>query len=334
VQYSPDGRQWTEGPETSVLNALREGASPNLWDPLDIPERRIKIYGRAYTSNFRSCGMMWSSDLLRWGGGENFLDPDDPYGTPPVLTPAGRPVQEAYTLRGQVFLDACAGKGEDQIYSADVAIVEGLYLCQYWPCTPDHHMDVALAVSRDGLNFTRIKNGERILPVGPGGSWDAGYIFQIQPVREGDDLRVYYRGCTAHHGTDDFAYPGGMEIGLATIRVNGWTYYTLKPDGNRGTVTTIPIQSPAGARRGLTVNIEGVAGQAGTFAVEVLDAATGTPMEGYGVADCICPTSDGLAVPVAWKAGPSLPVGKDFRLRFHLRAKGVRLYCFGFQTAG
>jgi len=36
-------------------------------------------------------------------------------------------------------------------------------------------------------------------------------------------------------------------------------------------------------------------------------------------------------VPVTWKAGPALPVGEDIRLRFHLRAKGVRLYSFGFQ---
>ena len=74
-------------------------------------------------------------------------------------------------------------------------------------------------------------------------------------------------------------------------------------------------------------------GQAAAFAVEVLDAATRRPIEGFGVAECICPTSDGLAVPVTWKAGQALPVGKDIRLRFHLRAKGVRLYGFGFQTA-
>ena len=159
--------------------AFGREATPNLWDPLDIPERRIKIYGRVYTSNARSCGMMWSSDLLHWAGGENFLDPDDPYGTPPALTPADRPAKDAYTMRGQVFLDACAGKGEDQIYNSDVAIVEGLYLCNYWPCTPEHRMDVALAVSRDGFNFTRVKNGERILPVGPAGAWDSGLHFPI-----------------------------------------------------------------------------------------------------------------------------------------------------------
>ena len=334
VQYSPDGKKWTDGPETSILNGIREGGSPNLWDPLDLPERRIKIYGRVYTSNARSCGMMWSSDLLRWAGGENFLDPDDPYGAPPALTPANRPVKDAYTMRAQVFLDACAGKGEDQIYNCDVAIVEGLYFCNYWPCTPEHRMDIALAVSRDGLNFTRIKNGERLLPVGPAGAWDSGYIFQVLPRREGDLLRVYYRGTTTHHGTESYSDPSPESIGLATIRVNGWTYYTPKSDDHQGTVTTIPIQAPAGVRKRLTVNMEGAARQAGALAAEVLDAATGQPIPGFGAAECIGPVTDGLAVPVTWKAGQTLPVGRNIRLRFHLRARGLRLYSFGFQAIG
>jgi len=168
--------------------------------------------------------------------------------------------------------------------------------------------------------------------VGPAGAWDSGYIFQTLPRREGDVLRVYYRGTTIHHGTD-YSDPGPECIGLATIRASGWTYYTPKPGRAAGTVTTIPIQAAAGARRGLTVNVEGAAGQSGALAVEVLDAASGEPIRGFGVAECTCPASDGLAVPVTWKAGRALPVGKDIRLRFHLGASGVRLYSFGFERA-
>jgi len=65
--------------------------------------------------------------------------------------------------------------------------------------------------------------------------------------------------------------------------------------------------------------------------VEVLDAATGKPIRGFGAADCIAPTHDGTAEPMTWKSGPALPIGQDIRLRFHLRARGVRLYSFGFQ---
>ena len=145
--------------------------------------------------------------------------------------------------------------------------------------------------------------------------------------RDGDTIRLYYVG-TGHLGREP---PG--RLGLATIRVNGWTFYTPRSADYRGTVTTIPIQAPAGVRRGLTLNVEGAGASAGAVTVEVLDAATRQPITEFGVADCISPSSDGLAVPVAWKSGKVLPSGRDIRLRFHLRGRGVRLYSFGFRTA-
>ena len=114
--------------------------------------------------------------------------------------------------------------------------------------------------------------------------------------------------------------------------MNGWTYYTPQAGRDRATVTTIPIESPAGANKGLAVNIEGVAGRTGAFAVEVLDAATGEPLEGFGPGDCRAPAEDGLAVPVTWSGGDTLPPGRHIRLRFHLAAAGTRLYSFGFRT--
>ena len=66
-------------------------------------------------------------------------------------------------------------------------------------------------------------------------------------------------------------------------------------------------------------------------AVEVLDAATDTPLAGFGLDDCQMPTKDGLAVPVVWNGNAALPAGRDIRLRFHLGAPGVRLYSFGFR---
>ena len=69
------------------------------------------------------------------------------------------------------------------------------------------------------------------------------------------------------------------------------------------------------------------------FAVEVLDAATGTALEGFGLDDCRMPTEDGLHVPVAWNGSAALPAGRDIRLRFHLGALGVRLYSFGFRSS-
>lgn len=224
-----------------------------------------------------------------------------------------------------MFLDACAGKGEDQIYSPSVRIVEGLYLCLYAPCSAEHRYEGALAVSRDGLNFTRVKNGSRTLPVGPAGAWDSGIARFDWPVSDGQIARLYYGGSAYHHGTEPYTPP--THIGLATMRPHGWTYYSPAGDGP-AELLTIPIDAPASVRKRLTVNLWGK-----RLRVEVLDAATGRPIAGFARTDCRPADGDGLAVTVAWESGTSLPAGKPIRLRFLLE-KGVRLYSFGFVDAG
>lgn len=331
VEYSPDGRQWTDGAHITATEAMRENARPGFFNPTD-PERPIRIYSRVYTETGRSWGVIWSRDLVNWSGLEHLLDPDDPYGTEPAQSAIGT-TGKNYTMRGQVYLDSVAGKGEDEIYATSVRFAEGLYFCFYWPGTTGRPLtDVGLAVSRDGFNFTRVKNGERVLPLGPPGAWDAGYIFQMYPMLDGDIVRVFYRGTAGRReGSDGFRH-NLTEIGVATIRVNGWTYYTPRSGQDRATVTTIPIQSPAQHGKALEVNLEGVAGKAGAFGVEVLDAATREPLEGFGLADCIAPSEGGPAVPIAWRGGDRLPSGRDIRLRFYLRDPAVRLYSFGFRS--
>lgn len=332
VEYSPDGEEWTERVQTTAAEAMREGGKPSFYDPAD-PERPIRTYSRVYTETGRSWGVTWTKDLMNWSGLEHLLDPDDPYGTQPAQSGIGS-TGKSYTMRGQVYMDSVAGRGEDEIYASSVRFAEGLYFCFYWPGATGRPLtDVGLAVSRDGFNFTRVKNGERVLPVGPPGAWDSGYIFQMYPMLDGDTVRVYYRGTAGRReGTDGFGH-NLTEIGLATIRVNGWTYYTPRAGRDRATVTTIPIESPAAGSRGLAVNIEGAAAVPGGFAVEVLDAATGEPLEGFALDDCLAQAEDGLAVPVTWRGGEALPRGRAIRLRFHLRAPGVRLYSFGFRDA-
>ncbi len=327
VEYSSNGNDWKQGSEVSAVTAMREQAKPSVWIAND-PERPLRIYGRVYTETGRSWGVIWSKDLLHWGGLEHLLNPDDPYEESAALVK--RDFID-YAMRGQPYIDSGPGKNEDEIYGSEVRYAHGLYFCYYWPGVPGRPLaDVGLAVSRDGFNFTRVKNGERILPVGPPGSWDSGYIFQMSPMVDGDNLRFYYRGTTATREGSDVFNHNVTEVGLAIIRANGWSYYTPSHGVKSGSITTIPIQSPGNARRGLTVNVEGVEGHADAFAVEVLDAKTGESLPGFSLKDCLPVSNDGLAVQVKWRGGETLPSGRDIRLRFHLNTPGVRLYTFGF----
>jgi hypothetical protein len=330
LEYSPDGKKWTKDRALTATEAMRERARPNLVNPND-PERPIRIYSRVYTETGRSWGVIWSRDLLRWSGLEHLLDPDDPYGKEPAMDRIGDTGKE-YTMRGQIFLDAVAGKGEDEIYAASVCYAEGLYFCFYWPGLQGRPLtDVGLAVSRDGFHFSRVKNGERVLPLGPSGAWDSGYILQMYPLLEGDTVRVFYRGTAGRReGTDGYDHYL-TEIGVATIRADGFTFYRPREGAKLGTMTTIPIQSPKGVARKLAVNVEGTASTGAAFAVEILDASTGKPLPGFSKADCLPVREDGLAVPIAWKGGAELPSGRDIRLRFYLSGREMRFYGFEFR---
>ncbi len=329
VEYSSDGDTWTDKTPTTAAESIRERGQPNLFLPQD-PERPIRTYNRVYTETGRAWGVIWSSDLLHWGGMEHLLDVDDPYGAKAAEVAIGNSGKH-YNMRGQVYLDSVAGKGEEEIYGSTVHVAEGLYFCFYWPGRHGRPLtDVGIAVSRDGFNFTRVKNGERTLSLGPPGAWDSGQIFHMSPMLDGDQVRVFYRGSAARRAGTDIYNHFLTEIGVATIRVNGWTYYTPRRETGQATVTTIPIQSPAGTSRSLTVNVAGVTGKPSRFGVEVLDAATGETLEGFAPADCQMPSEDGVAVPVAWNGKAALPADRDIRLRFHMNSPGVRFYSFGF----
>ena len=156
VQYSPDGEQWTEGPEVSVMNALRENSMPNLWDTLDIPERRLKTYGRAYTVNARSCGVMWTSgDLLHWAGLEHFLDVDDPYGTPPAVAPGSD--------RWVFPHNRWYRPGSVPVYPADTPGGSG-----HWPGSAPSHSSPLLPPSGRHIERAPGSCGPRTAPGSPG----------------------------------------------------------------------------------------------------------------------------------------------------------------------
>lgn len=309
---------------------MRERARPGFYDAED-PERPIRTYSRVYTETGRSWGVIWTRDLTHWSGLEHLLDPEAPYDKEPAIDHIGTTGKD-YTMRGQIFLDAVAGKSEDEIYAASVRRAEGLYFCFYWPGQQGRPLsDVGIAVSRDGFNFSRVKNGERILPLGPPGAWDSGYIFQMNPTFDGETLRVYYIGTAGRREGSDSYDHNLTEIGVATIRANGFTYYHPSATAQPGSVTTIPIHSPVDASRKLVVNIEGLAAPAAAFTVEVLAADTGSPVNGFAATDCLPVGGDGLAMPVVWKGGTELPAGQNIRLRFHLQGRELQFYSFGFR---
>jgi len=324
IAYSADSIHWELGQETVNLTSLLEGGGPSFRDDLDVPERRFKAVGRTISQGHRALGMMWSPDLIKWYGEEAILDVNDPFGQP------------AQQWRGRYvagrILDPAGEKAGDQIYWGNVWIEHGLYLCLYAPYQFNGGYQAAFAMSRDGFNYARVKNGEFILPRGPAGAWDSGSIavgYGIGlPIRVGEKIRAYYGGNTSHHGTDPWR--ASAAVGMAEIRPDGWAYLRPSLEAAVSYLTTIPISVDMAQERKLYVNGEVAPG--GEIRVEVLDATTNLPLQGYARQDCRPISGDSIASHVSWGKRSILPrTGNQVRLRFYLTGPRTRLYSFWFE---
>jgi len=131
------------------------------------------------TDSGRAVARVESADFVRW----NFTEPL----TAPVVMTAeleDEPGTEIYSV--SVFPYESATIGLVQVFHARPDA-----------CT----LDVQLAVSRDGMHFTRVADRSPILPVGPIGSWDRfnQSLANNPPIAVGDELRLYYGGRTYRH---------------------------------------------------------------------------------------------------------------------------------------
>ena len=125
---------------------------------------------------------------------------------------------------------------------------------------------------------------------------------------------------------------GRSAMGLATLRVDGFTCMRTADGHSWGTFTTVPVTLGADRARprSLTVNLGSVEAGRSYLAAEVLDARTGKPLEGFSRDQCQPVDTDGLAVPVRWKGGGLGGLkARRVRIRFYLYG-AAKLYSFRF----
>lgn len=234
-----------------------------------------------------------------------------------------------------------------QLYSMAVHNDGGQYvgLAQLYMRGTTHVLEFELAASRDGVNWTRVHQGEKFIACGGHGEWDRfNNSISCRPVRVGDELWFYYGGRTYRHsgyggedrGTEDAtslrARVGGTAagrkptpqvfqgmrsaIGLAKLRLDG--YVSLGASFGGGSVTTVPVL-PGGKELHLNA-----AARFGEIVVEVL-GADGEPVAG-GISKAM--TGDRTDLMVVWpdKASNPLASGEPIQLRFKIR--NARLYSY------
>ena len=281
---SPDGLRWSQSTQPVIKAGDRSGFYYH-------PQRKTYVFlsrpgtPSPITKVHRWIGLWESSDFRTFGEMRPVLEPDL----------ADGPGTEFYSLQPFAYESVFLGYLEIFYHGESDA--------RY------RRLDTQLAVSRDGLNWSRAVDRKIILPFGPVGSWDGGWAFPSSnpPIRVGDRLFIYYQGRrTFHWGTRPYSFVQGGEtyevndpryghigaIGLAFMRVDGFA--SMKAEGSPGVLLTRPLMLPKG--RQLTIN----AMAKGSIKVAVLDES-GRPLPKFALDESIEVTGDSLEHRVRWK---------------------------------
>jgi len=340
VVTSPDALNWRRVPglPTVLLGDISCGFHLFRDDEDLDPARRYKVSLLMGSNAGRAAVMFTSPDLIHWER-KRWLR-EDPNALASSLAP---------WPTGPIAIDPDAAESpwEEEVHDAVLWRENGLLMCHYdaFYFHSNQHTNKALALSRDGRHYYRIKRGAANMPHGNCGEWDSGRDRTCIPIRVGDELWLYFCGMPAG-GFSDPDDPRTYEIepgppspdenlrhaevrpwrvGLARLRVDGWAYFRLAREAEQGMLTTIPFDYAGG---GLVVNGSGL--EPGAVGVEVRRADNSAAVPGFEAEACRFSDSDSVAGRVTWRGDRRLPHGR-YRLRFILRDPRAKLYSFGFE---
>ncbi len=325
VAFSPDGIHWKSEPGPVLHGTYGRITDPpfagdprplgwlnSVSDVVDATFDPMRGKYVAYTKAWidgpdgrtfwkRSIVRTESADFLHWSPAQLVLAPDEHDGKRPAAFPG--------TRQGV------------QLHGAPVFIRHGVYfaLVQVADFETDGRQPIELAISRDGLTWTRPFRDNAFLPTGAADQFDTARIWSnATPVVLDDEIRFYYGGAenpwTFGKGERGWGSKLKMPqtgIGLATLPLD--RFAGVRPLEKIAQITLRPRLLTAA--KALSLNADA---SAGAVRVELLDAA-GYRLPGFTKADAVPLTADGLRQRVAWKEADftKLPAG-EVTIRIHL----------------
>lgn len=183
------------------------------------------------------------------------------------------------------------------------------------------HIDLGLIISNDGIHFREPVPDFKIISRGKEGEWDDVALLQGHAfVNEGEQTMIWY----SHWDTGGLLK--NMEIGLATIRRDGFGYLSRKQENNDAHFITTTLE--ASEKERLIINVDGVTTDA-AIKIELLDNKD-KPLSGYSGLQNAVISSNGTQLKVEWPGKPFLPVNKKFAVKVYFpsnsNAKVYALY--------
>lgn len=254
-------------------------------DESDCERKPVDRYDRSYA-------YAESDDLRTWRNHQYILamDPDDPGET------------ELYQF------------GCHKIASTYVGFMSVYYQGQR------QSVDIHLATSRDGKEFTRVCRGTPFIASGEPGYYDymAMACSQPEPIIVNDTACIYYAAANFSHAVDVArADPESLKVGAALATFKRDRYASLEtseadPNACRLVTKSFAVRHPK-------LYLNAATWQKGTLRVEAL-TRDWQPIPGFTLADARPIQGDALDHPVRWSghADASKLVGKEIRLKFYM----------------
>lgn len=181
-------------------------------------------------------------------------------------------------------------------------------------------VNVHLATSRDGVNFTRVCRGEPFIPHGPLGYYDfmAMACSQPKPIVVGDTVYFYYAAVNYSHDVNvEATDPALMTCGAALATFKRDRYASLETCP-LGTGPSRVITKPFTVEHS-KLYLNAATWNSGSIRVEAL-GPDWQPIAGFTEAEARTIQGDALDHPVRWNdnADVSKLMGQEIRLKFHM----------------
>ncbi len=330
MMYSPDGIHWTLADpnreatgatafmrtESGVIELMESNTL--FFDQCDPdPRRKWKIYGQIAGrtgpgNEVRLGAVAHSPDGIDWT-----VEWDNP-----VLDPRGGSEEGDHLMSVWPYREYYLGVPD------------------VWP--ESRSCDDELTVSRDGYHFVRVADGQKLIPRGELGEWDAQFVSNANTVVEVDgELLIYYAGTRQPnllgHPSNQFVIEKATQgqTGLARLPVDGFTYLRVRPDQARGTIATNPIAVRDLAGLDLTVNAANLRPGTDYLQAELIDEESSQVISNFGMPNCVPVDESSTSAILRWGDKSIGEVGGGaIRIRFHIVGEAARFYCFGFQPWG
>jgi hypothetical protein len=328
VTFSPDGLHWNPPDGIQVLKGKKDTAISVFWSE---QFHKYMAFVRAFDPapkpalpplgvfRLRAHAYCESTDFLHWTEPVSVFRTDEmdgPGGTVQVYDMAVMPY-------GDVFI------GLVSLLHIQEMVQERHPAEAKWDGAPPGnpletgYLDVQLAVSRDGRNWTRVGNREVFLPRGRPGDWDDEDVRPMQSwVLKDNKIFLYYTGCPYSHATGS---PGAA--GLATLPADRFLAVEPLFAKEAGILETKPLTCQGGR---LLANASLAGGQ---LQIEAMDH-NGATVAGYEAGNCVLRRNDDLRYEVVWRTASGtvglrdlLARSASFRLRFVLHGD-ARLFAF------